>query len=409
MPQETQQPFAGFRLPTSNTTYTPNQFFDVCLPHASRGVVRLVGYMIRRTLGWSDVEGNPQQERHAVSYADLEGAGISRAMIRRSVDDAVAGHFIECVRRPQSKRSGKPAVTGLYELKWDERGQYVKDPQQFRGFFAGEGHRTYVPNQFFDDLVPGESLAVLKVVGSVIRFSIGFQNKWGHRRQNVALSYQHILNYSRLGDRTTLADALRHALERNYLERVEEGYFDTDGGKRSRAAVYALKWLNPAPREAIGMKSRPAEAAHENRFEIPTGMGMKTRPADRYENPTGIEITETNKTLKQQPVPPAAAETFKRLREAGFDAQAAQALASRYPSERVERQIGWLDRRNVKSNRLGLLRTSIEQDWPPPAASPGKGKLGRPNSEARPAGASYADALEQARRRFINEANPHHQ
>ena len=52
--------FVGFALPTSNTTYTPNQFFDVCLPHSSRGVVRLVGYLIRKTLGWCDEQGRPR-------------------------------------------------------------------------------------------------------------------------------------------------------------------------------------------------------------------------------------------------------------------------------------------------------------------------------------------------------------
>ena len=62
--------FAGFALPTSNTTYTPNQFFDVCLPHQSRGVVRLVGYMIRKTLGWCDAHGNPQEQIIPVSYQD---------------------------------------------------------------------------------------------------------------------------------------------------------------------------------------------------------------------------------------------------------------------------------------------------------------------------------------------------
>src|SRR5882724_7074375 len=81
-------PFAGFALPTSNTTYTPNQFFDVCLPHYSRGVVRLVGFMLRKTLGWCDAEGRPQAEQHAVSYSDLENAGISRDMIRLAIDEA---------------------------------------------------------------------------------------------------------------------------------------------------------------------------------------------------------------------------------------------------------------------------------------------------------------------------------
>jgi hypothetical protein len=396
--------FAGFAPPTSNTTYTPNQFFDVCLPHASRGTVRLVGYLIRKTLGWCDAQGHPQNERHAVSYAEfIEDAGISRAMIRGAIDEAVKGHFILCVESPRAKKAGQPATSGRYELKWDERGEYMKDPKQFRGFFAGEGNRTYIPNQFFDDLLPSESLAVLKVVGSVIRFSIGFANKWGHRRRYVSLSYQHIRNYTRMNDRTTLSAAIHHALDAQYIERVEEGVFDRDGGKRSRAAVYALKWLNPATGESIGMKTRPAENQLSGRYENPTGIGSKSRPDDRYENPTDIEIKQSNKTLKQQPV----VATFERLRGEGFDAQAAQAISSRYPAERVQRQIRWIDRRNIKSNRLGMLRAAIEQDWAAPGTGGtiGRGKLGRPNFADRPAGANYAEALSRARERIINKPN----
>ena len=70
--------FQGFHPPTSNTTYTPNQFFDVCLPHYSRGVVRLVSYMLRKVLGWSDKHGNPQSEKVLISYRDIErNAGVS--------------------------------------------------------------------------------------------------------------------------------------------------------------------------------------------------------------------------------------------------------------------------------------------------------------------------------------------
>src|SRR5947209_1133669 len=101
-----QEPFAGFTLPTSNTTYTPNQFFDVCLRHSSRGAVRLVGYMIRKTLGWCDAEGRPQAEQHAISYADLERAGISREMIRSAIAEAERGHFIRCIRRPAAQAPG---------------------------------------------------------------------------------------------------------------------------------------------------------------------------------------------------------------------------------------------------------------------------------------------------------------
>src|SRR5438132_807233 len=83
-----QEAFAGFAPPISNTTYTPNQFFDVCLPHYSRGVVRLVAYLIRRTLGWCDTDGNPQEEQIQVSYQEfIQRAGISREMIRDSIDE----------------------------------------------------------------------------------------------------------------------------------------------------------------------------------------------------------------------------------------------------------------------------------------------------------------------------------
>jgi hypothetical protein len=45
--------FPGFAPLQSNTTYCPNQFFDVVLPHFSRGVVRLVGYILYRAFAWS--------------------------------------------------------------------------------------------------------------------------------------------------------------------------------------------------------------------------------------------------------------------------------------------------------------------------------------------------------------------
>jgi hypothetical protein len=71
--------FQGFKPPTSSTTYTPNQFFDVVLPHASRGCLRAVAYLIRKTLGWSDEEGNPQNPEAHVSFREfIDQAGVSR-------------------------------------------------------------------------------------------------------------------------------------------------------------------------------------------------------------------------------------------------------------------------------------------------------------------------------------------
>src|SRR5688500_8187575 len=78
--------FPGFDHLCANFTYTPNQFFDVCLPHHSRGVVRLVAYMIRQTLGYCDSSGTPQRSRVQVSWSDIEReAGLSR----RAIPDAL--------------------------------------------------------------------------------------------------------------------------------------------------------------------------------------------------------------------------------------------------------------------------------------------------------------------------------
>ena len=54
--------FLGFEHVTANFIYCPNQFFDVCLPNCSRTVIRIVAYMLLRTLGWLDSNGDPIEQ-----------------------------------------------------------------------------------------------------------------------------------------------------------------------------------------------------------------------------------------------------------------------------------------------------------------------------------------------------------
>lgn len=394
------RPFSGFAAPTSNTTYTPNQFFDVCLPHRSRGCVRIVAYLIRRTLGWSDANGMPLVERHSIPYSDFIGkAGVSRGAVKSAMAEAIDNGFVRCVQAPSSKSSSSPGTSGRYELNWDERAEYVKDPEAFRGFFSGEGNRTYVPNQFFDDLVPAETQSVLKVVGSIIRFSIGFQTKWGHRRQQIQLSCQDIRRYSKLSDAHSLLKAIARSIQSNYIVRLEEGFFDPNAGRGSKPAVYALKWLNDSANHPIGSKTTTVQNEREDRFKNHNGIGSKTTTADRFKNHSDIEITRSNNNKKQQP-PTDAAASFELLRAAGFDERSAGALASRFAVGRIVRQIDWLSRRNVRSNRLGLLRTAVEQDWPAPSAKSGQPDL----SEERVPSGDFNSALQAVRSRF--DINP---
>jgi len=381
--------FKGYPAPTSNTTYTPNQFFDVVLRHASRGVVRLVGYMIRKTLGWSDAQGNPQEPHVVISYRQLvEEAGISRGAIQPTIEEAIAANYIRCIRKGRSSGPGETAISALYELCWDESGDYITAPKNFQGFFAGNGNLTYIPNPFFDHTVPNEPLAVVKIVGAIIRHTIGFQTKFGFRRQHVAMSFTSLQRTTGLASRRALNDAIQYALQHNHVQRVEDGVFDPAAGQTSKAATYAVKWCDSNAYPMTGSKRIPEDSEITptetddrfkkdtgNRFKKDTGSSSKRIPApvqkgyrEQFKKDTGIEITLRNNTSKQQQ--PAAVDgvldVFQKLKEAGFDVTTASLLAGNYPVEDITRQIEWLPKRNPARNPLGMLRKSIEENWPSP-------------------------------------------
>ena len=347
--------FRGFRPPTSNTTYTPNQFFDVVVPHFSRGVVRIVGYLLRKTLGWCDTNGNPHEEQIEVSYSELERkAGVSRDMIRQALDDALDGQLIECLREGRAKLAHDAGQSALYALNWSAA-PYTTSPEAFNGFFEGDGNRTDIPNEFFDVIVPNEPLSVIKVVGSIIRHSIGFQTKHGRRRQQVALSFQHIQNYARIGSRSDLAKAVRTAFEKNYIVRIEDGVFSHRFDER-RSATYALRWSD----NLIGQKIAPAI----ERSEKQTSIGQIPAPAHQSENQTSIETKPEKETLHGQPA--AGTELHRRLVSIGFSDKTAAKLIREHSRQTIEDQIAWLPHRTAARSPAGLLRRAIEQQWPAP-------------------------------------------
>ncbi len=146
--------FAGFQRPTANYLFCPNQFFDICLSSNSRGVVRIVAYILRQTIGWLDKDGMPINQQIKVSYRDLiEKAGVSRGAVGPALQRAAAMGFIECRVEGNSKSTGKSSQTAEYAIRWDESGWFTKTLEQFNGFFTGEGNRTSIPNSFFDQII----------------------------------------------------------------------------------------------------------------------------------------------------------------------------------------------------------------------------------------------------------------
>lgn len=373
------EPFPGFEPLTANYLYCPNQFFDLCLPHHSRGVVRLVAFVLRKTLGWLDADGNPIEQNIAISYHDLiDQAGISRGAIREALDEAIAARFIMCVHKGYPDYEDQPAQTARFALCWEAGEEYTNTLAGFQGFYAGDGYRTPIPNTFFDCIVPVEALAVVKIVGTVLRHTVGYQNQFGGRRSQAPLSYSYIQRYANIGSRRSLAAALRHATQTGYIRCLQPGRFDPSGGDRS-AATYSIRWLAEAASSSSGPKRIPAPPFKKdtsNRFrkdtskrsKKDTGAGPERTPA--YRSKKGTEkITPVNTTPKQQQGIAAVNESLHLLRDVGFDTRTAAELSQTFSTQEIRQQLDWLSYRHPRQNPLGMLRKAIEEHWPQPPAT----------------------------------------
>jgi hypothetical protein len=375
----------GFDPPSSNVTWCPNQFFDVVLPHFSRGVVRLVGYLLWQTLAWNDEQGQPRRTRHRVNWKTLgTRAQVSRGALSEAIRAALAAHLLRPEGSDSAGSLGRVLPEAL-ELCWKE-GPYTRSPADFRGFFMGRGHRTYVPNQFFTVVIAREVLAVSRVVGAIARQSIGFEAECGHRRTDVALSCKALARLTNLSI-TRVHFAVGVALERGYIMQVEPGAIGRGDAQPALAARYALRWRDggcggiEAPQRQATKVAGPARSSKSDMAPVQKVAWPEFKKANGIEE----EIKPLNETLAKParaqvpagalPAPGrrpagraeagdrAALET--RLREVGFTGRSIAALAA-FPRERIERQIAWLEDRTATRSSLGLLRRAIEEDWPPP-------------------------------------------
>jgi hypothetical protein len=387
--------FPGFPAFRTNVTMVPLQFFTAVVPYRSRGCVRLVGYMLRRILGWVDTDGNPTCEQLEFTYQDLvKGAGISRDMIHGALKEALDCHLIRCIQEPQRATPGHPGRSGIYRLLWSDL--YTNDPETLEGFFSREAivetdstgptakaARKNIPNAFFDYVLRRERLSVIRVVGALLFKSI----RWvegGERRQSVSLSIS-ALSMLTHQSRRHVHEAIQEALERGYLECEDSGRFDPKAGAQSKAATYRIRWTQHAvtPAYAIEHGSRPEavrkgiRGSGRKRDTGPVGKGAREAVGKgirdqsekvhgkRSEKGYGISIKRSIKT--NTAAEPAAADgMIEDLRKVGFDDKTARGLAQRQSEEVIRAQLEWITLRQATSSRLGLLRRAIEENWPKP-------------------------------------------
>jgi hypothetical protein len=389
--------FLGFLPPTSNVTGTPNQLFDVLMPLCSGPAFKSLCYMVRRTLGWTDAFGNPQEEQLSIPHSQIIArAGISSRHVRSALDELIALNAVECVREPQPPRKGQPPVVGLYQLKWDPRPEYITDPKTFRGFFDGDGNFTYIPNQFFDEIVPNENFALTKVIAVIARYSIGYKSRRGTRRRFTRASLTFIQTRGNV-TRSTAATALKDGVDKNFLIRFTQGIYGHDKATQV-AATYGLKWLDKqgldyslqddgpmgVPSELDQVPSKLDQG--ENAFQIEPGT-FQIRPEERLPNSTrgtfqssperylpnqsNIKTPYKKHSIKQQQHTTADFAVADKhliflLQEQGFSERDALTLQANHPDEVIRHQIEWLPRRNPGKNPTGLLRKAIEENFAEP-------------------------------------------
>ena len=421
MSNAVQPTFPGFPDFRANVTFVPIQFFTVVLPYCSRGTVRIVGYALRKVLGWVDERGNPTREQLRFTYRELiEQAGVSREAITEALREALERRLLRCLEIPQPDSAGQAGRSGVYELCWDREGAYTDDPVAFRGFYYPEAvvteereggrvvarpkaARKNIPNAFFDHLLRQERLAVVRVVGALLFYSIQW-GPGGERRVPVTRSITELARLTQLS-RQHVHEAVMEARQKGYLEQVDGGCFDPAAGQESRAATYGIRWAAGVP--AGRVLRRPAEGdlgepVRKGVREEPVKKGERDRSekvyGNRSEKVNGISIKTEHKTIDTAA---AAAATMasaaaagsespgiqaepctvalELLFKAGFDTRTARHLARRCSPEIIQRQLAWLPARHCTRSRLGLLRRAIEEDWPRPEGVPEEPdlKLGR--------------------------------
>ena len=308
--------FPGFPDFRANVTFTPLQFFTLVLPHRSRGCVRVVGYALRKVLGWVDAHGNPTHEQLRFTYGELSAqTGISRETVTAALREALDHHCLRRVQSPRKDAKGRPGQSGIYEVCWDPEGGYTDSPEEFRGFYYPEAAllpvrehdgvvrrpkaaRKNIPNAFFDYLLPRERLSVIRVVGALLFYSIEW-GPGGERKVPVSLSITDLSRLTRMS-RQHVHQAVQEARVRGYIVPLDGGCFDPAAGQASRTATYAIRWVGEvrtvesvtAPTGALVWAG--ADDRSEKVDAEPVGKGVRDRSekvnGERSEKVNGISI-----------------------------------------------------------------------------------------------------------------------
>ena len=308
--------------------------------------------------------------------------------MKSAIEEALDMKFIERISHGRAHSAGVSGHAAVYSLRWGTSDEYVTKLSAFDGFFAANGNLTHIPNQFFDEAIPNNSLAVIKVVGVIIRNTIGFQTKFGFRRQEVRLSFTQIMRRTGIRSRSTVNIAIQEAIKGSHIRVHAKGKFDPRAGIMSEATTYGIRWderhqgASLRLMAAVGASEIEPEKEAERRkgklVALPKsnqGFASKIEPESHpksnqkgFRNRTDIETTKNNSS--KQHAAEEAVSIYEgvraRLIAEGIADRTAHRLMRRFPPERIQRQLDWISSRDIRKSRTGFLIRAIEQDLPQP-------------------------------------------
>lgn len=154
--------FKGF--PEPQFTYTPNLIFDQLLSELSGSQLKVLLYIVRKSMGWKDVRKN-----HSFVPASIVQVQAGTGLSRESVMDALGFlHDVGYISRKKKRDQLGQAATSLYRLRFDtdkdEDDQEESEPRSENSTLENtKVEKTNVgKNDVNLDLGDGPSISVFK-------------------------------------------------------------------------------------------------------------------------------------------------------------------------------------------------------------------------------------------------------
>src|SRR5271157_281580 len=121
MSKDSQNSFSFDGFEPSNTTPVPDVFFDVLLPHLNEAQIKVLMYIIRRTLGFKKTSDaiSLNQFRHGITTRDGkkldQGCGLKNVTAITKALKSLEG--MGCIESEKTKTADGDSATTVYRIR----------------------------------------------------------------------------------------------------------------------------------------------------------------------------------------------------------------------------------------------------------------------------------------------------